>query len=339
MENPRLTFATPTHPRRRPLAGRAGRARAGPLLVGQPGDQRRPGTTSGSTRASPSTSRTGSWRRSTAPSTPPCCAPCRCRTSRPRSSELGADSPDTRLHLDLAGRDPDDGMTVDRLRQGRRAAAAARGGRRPRALGRLPARLLRRPTPSARSPPSDFRESLTDRAGETTLPRGLRSRRLALRPRPARRPAAARLGRVSRRRGRARRAGAQGTAAARPRHRRLDHPRVAALPAPAARRPETADSWPSSTRPSASPPPATARSSPPGSRWRSAPATSPPTRRSRSFLTSVGRRKFLQAALHRAGQERSGPGLGARGLHRGPRRLPRHRPQHRRRAARLGRRG
>ena len=40
MENPRLTFATPDRARGRPFAGEPGGARAGPLLVGQPGHQR-----------------------------------------------------------------------------------------------------------------------------------------------------------------------------------------------------------------------------------------------------------------------------------------------------------
>ena len=39
MENPRLTFLTPTY-RRRAIARQPDRPRAGPLLDGQPGDQR-----------------------------------------------------------------------------------------------------------------------------------------------------------------------------------------------------------------------------------------------------------------------------------------------------------
>ena len=56
MENPRLTFVTPTM-----IAGDqslvvADRARTGAQLVGQPGHQSPPGRTAGSTRASPPTS-------------------------------------------------------------------------------------------------------------------------------------------------------------------------------------------------------------------------------------------------------------------------------------------
>ena len=40
MENPRMTFLTPDAPRRRPLAGRRGRPRAGPLLDRQPRHER-----------------------------------------------------------------------------------------------------------------------------------------------------------------------------------------------------------------------------------------------------------------------------------------------------------
>ena len=40
MENPKLTFATPDDPRRRSLAGLARGPRAGPFVVGQPGDER-----------------------------------------------------------------------------------------------------------------------------------------------------------------------------------------------------------------------------------------------------------------------------------------------------------
>ena len=52
---------------------------------------------------------------------------------------------DTRLHIDLAGRDPDDGMTSVRLRQGRELPPPAREPFRARPLRRLPARLVRLP--------------------------------------------------------------------------------------------------------------------------------------------------------------------------------------------------
>ena len=72
MENPRLTFATPTI-----LAGDrslvvADRARARALVVGQPRHQRDVERLLAERRASRSTSSRGSWRRSTAPSARRC---------------------------------------------------------------------------------------------------------------------------------------------------------------------------------------------------------------------------------------------------------------------------
>ncbi len=149
MENPRLTFATPTDPRRRPKPGVAwwrtswrtpGRATSSPT---------RPGATSGSTRASPSTSRTASWRRSTA-------------ARRARWSVLLAQR-DLREELAEPPDEPGDTLLAprpDRPRPRRRhhatiayekgaaLPARAREALRPRDVRRLPARLLRRATPS-----------------------------------------------------------------------------------------------------------------------------------------------------------------------------------------------
>ena len=105
--------------RRRQEPGQPRRPRAGAQLVGQPRHQRGPGPTSGSTKASPPISRTGSWRRSTARRARSQEAALASTTWRRRLRE---DGPDMRRHPPAPrrrGRSPGRRRDRHRLRQGR----------------------------------------------------------------------------------------------------------------------------------------------------------------------------------------------------------------------------
>ena len=119
MENPRLTFATPTV-----LAGDrsldvARRARARALVVRQPRDQRHVERLLAERRRSRPTSRIGSWRRSTAPTARTMLQVLGRRDlvddTRPSSKDKPGDQV---LHIDLTGRDPDDGATMVPYKKG-----------------------------------------------------------------------------------------------------------------------------------------------------------------------------------------------------------------------------
>ena len=104
-----MTFLTPTF-----IAGdrsleRPRRARAGAFVVGQPRHQRQLGRLAGSTRASPATSRTASWKRSTARSAPSQEAALSFADMEEVFAEKGRDAPVTALHLPPAEAAPDGG--------------------------------------------------------------------------------------------------------------------------------------------------------------------------------------------------------------------------------------
>ena len=144
MENPTLTFLTPTFiAGDKSLVGLVAHELAhswsGNLVTNATGP------TAGSTRASPPISRTGSWRRSTARAAAAQEAALSFDDMTKALAEEGADAPVTRLHLAESGSRPGRRRERDRLRQGRDLPAHDRADRRPRAVRRLSALLLRPP--------------------------------------------------------------------------------------------------------------------------------------------------------------------------------------------------
>ena len=100
------------HHRGRPIARLARRARAGALVVRQPGDQRHLERLLAERRVHDLPRERASWKRSTARSAPTCCRVLGRRDLDADIARLGGPSSrDTILHIDLAGRDPDEGAT------------------------------------------------------------------------------------------------------------------------------------------------------------------------------------------------------------------------------------
>ena len=152
MENPRLTFATPTILAGDRVAGLAGRSRAGALVVGQPGDQRdlerllaqrrvhhllRAPHHGGALRPRPGRE------------------PGAAVASRARAGDRAARAAQRRHPSRALARRPRPrrGHDAGGLRQGLSLPALDRGERRSRALGRLPRAVLR----SLRVPVDDHR--------------------------------------------------------------------------------------------------------------------------------------------------------------------------------------